>query len=135
MKRYAEFVTNLFFRNHRWPRIVGLTRVARQDQAAAARSQLPCYGRSILIQCVSTNGMVTTAIEKELKGSIQVRQMEHIGDHETHLNPGGLSAFFRALEGMRWTVAVAASALTSVVTYVVFKVWLYVRLPPGPWGL
>ena len=48
---------------------------------------------------------------------------------------GLLCFFFRALEGMRWTVAVTASALTSVVTYVVFKVWLYVRLPPGPWGL
>ena len=48
---------------------------------------------------------------------------------------GLLYFFFRALEGMRWTVAVAASALTSVVTYVIFKVWLYVRLPPGPWGL
>jgi hypothetical protein len=35
---------------------------------------------------------------------------------------------------MRWTVAIAASALTSIVTYVIFKVWLYVRLPPGPWG-
>jgi len=48
---------------------------------------------------------------------------------------GLLCFFFRALERMRWTVAVAASALTSVVTYVIFKVWLYVRLPPGPWGL
>jgi len=48
---------------------------------------------------------------------------------------GLLCFFFRALEGMRWTVAVAVSALTSVVTYVIFKVWLYVRLPPGPWGL
>ena len=47
---------------------------------------------------------------------------------------GLLCFFFRALEGMRWAVAVAASALTSVVTYVIFKVWLYVRLPPGPWG-
>lgn len=48
---------------------------------------------------------------------------------------GLLCFFFRALEGMRWTVAVAVSALTAVVTYVIFKVWLYVRLPPGPWGL
>ena len=48
---------------------------------------------------------------------------------------GLLCFFFRALEGMRWTVAIAASALTSTVTYVIFKVWLYVRLPPGPWGL
>ena len=31
--------------------------------------------------------MVTTAIEKECKGSIQVRQMEHIGDHEMHRQP------------------------------------------------
>jgi putative tricarboxylic transport membrane protein len=48
---------------------------------------------------------------------------------------GLLLFFFRALEGLRWPVALAASALTSVVTYVVFKVWLHVRLPPGPWGL
>ncbi len=48
---------------------------------------------------------------------------------------GLLCFFFRALEGMRWTVAVAASALTSVVTYVIFKVFLHVRLPLGPWGL
>jgi len=48
---------------------------------------------------------------------------------------GLLCFFFRALEGMRWPVAVATAALTAVVTYVVFKVWLYVRLPPGPWGL
>ncbi len=48
---------------------------------------------------------------------------------------GLLCFFFRALEGMRWPVAVAASALTSVVTCVIFKVWLHARLPPGPWGL
>ena len=78
-----------------------LTRVAGQDQAAATRSQLPRHGWGVLIRCVSTNGMVTTAIEKECKGSIQVRQMEHIGDHEMHLNPGGVSAFFRLLHGQR----------------------------------
>ena len=48
---------------------------------------------------------------------------------------GLLLFFFRALEGLRWPVALAASAFTSVVTYVVFKVWLHVRLPPAPWAL
>jgi putative tricarboxylic transport membrane protein len=48
---------------------------------------------------------------------------------------GLLIFFFRALDGLRWPVAVAASVLTSVVTYTVFKTWLHVRLPPGPWGL
>ena len=48
---------------------------------------------------------------------------------------GLLIFFFRALDGLRWPVAVAASILTSVVTYTVFKTWLQVRLPPGPWGL
>ncbi len=78
-----------------------LTRVAGQDQAAATRSQLPRHGWGVLFRCVSTNGMVTTAIEKECKGSIQVRQMKHIGDHEMHLNPGGVSAFFRSLHCQR----------------------------------
>jgi hypothetical protein len=45
--------------------------------------------------------MVTTAIEKEIKGPIQVRQMKHIGDHEMHLDPGGLSAFFRSFHRQR----------------------------------
>jgi hypothetical protein len=45
--------------------------------------------------------MVTTAIEKECKVSIEVRQMEHIGGHETHLNPGGVSTFFSKLHCQR----------------------------------
>jgi hypothetical protein len=32
-KRDSELVPNLLIRNHRWPRSMGLTRVARQDQA------------------------------------------------------------------------------------------------------
>lgn len=35
-----------------------------------------------------TNGMIAAAIEKEFKGSTQIRQMEHIGDHELHLGTG-----------------------------------------------
>jgi hypothetical protein len=80
---------------------VGLTRVAGQDQAAATRSQLPRHRRGVLIRCVATNGMVTTAIEEECKGSIQVRQMKHVADHKTRRSPGGVSAFFRSLHGQR----------------------------------
>ena len=47
---------------------------------------------------------------------------------------GLLVFFFVVLEGQRWWVAVLASAATSTVTYVVFKVWLLVRLPPGLLG-
>jgi len=42
--------------------------------------------------------------------------------------------FFRALERQRWLVAVASSLVTALVTYLVFKVWLNVQLPAGPWG-
>ncbi len=42
--------------------------------------------------------------------------------------------FFKALEGQRWLTALAGSFLTAFVTYVVFKVWLHVQLPPGPWN-
>jgi hypothetical protein len=51
----------------------------------------------VLFWRVSTNSMVTTAVEKEFKGSIQIRQMEHIGNYELRLNPGCMSAFVRAL--------------------------------------
>jgi hypothetical protein len=104
LKRRAEFVTNLFFGNHRRARIVGLTRVAGQDEAATARSQLPGHGRGVLIRRVSTNGMVATAIEKEGKRSPQVRQTEHIGNDEPRLDSGEMSAFFRALDCQRGQV-------------------------------
>jgi hypothetical protein len=45
--------------------------------------------------------MVTTAIEEESKGFTQVRQIEHIGDHEARFNPGGASALVRSLYGQR----------------------------------
>jgi len=45
--------------------------------------------------------MVTAAIKKEFKASIQVRQMEHIGNHETDVNAGSVSAFFRSLQCQR----------------------------------
>ena len=43
--------------------------------------------------------------------------------------------FFKGLEGQRWPVALGGSLLTALVTYLVFKVWLKVQLPAGPWGL
>jgi hypothetical protein len=76
---------------------VWLTRIASQDEAAATKNQLPRHRWGVPVRRVSPNGMVTTAIEKEFKGPIQVRQMEHISDHEMRLNPGGASAFFRSL--------------------------------------
>lgn len=42
--------------------------------------------------------------------------------------------FFRALEGQRWVAAVGGSLAVSLLTFVVFKLWLQVSLPPGPWG-
>lgn len=40
--------------------------------------------------------------------------------------------FFTVLQRQRWFVAVGSALLTSIVTYVVFKMWLGVNLPPGP---
>ena len=42
--------------------------------------------------------------------------------------------FFKALERQRWVTAVAGSLVTALVTYLVFKVWLNVQLPAGPWS-
>jgi hypothetical protein len=42
--------------------------------------------------------------------------------------------FFKALERQRWVPAVAGALATALVTYLVFKVWLNVQLPAGPWG-
>ena len=42
--------------------------------------------------------------------------------------------FFKALERQRWVMALAGSLVTAFVTYLVFKVWLHVQLPSGPWS-
>jgi putative tricarboxylic transport membrane protein len=42
--------------------------------------------------------------------------------------------FFRTLERQRWVTAVPSALVTALVTYLVFKVWLNVQLPAGPWG-
>jgi putative tricarboxylic transport membrane protein len=42
--------------------------------------------------------------------------------------------FFKVLERQRWVMALAGSLVTALVTYLVFKVWLHVQLPAGPWS-
>lgn len=42
---------------------------------------------------------------------------------------------FWAIEAQRWPVVILGSAAASLVTYVIFKLWLQVQLPVGIWGL
>jgi hypothetical protein len=42
--------------------------------------------------------------------------------------------FFKVLERQRWGSALAGSLVTALLTYLVFKVWLTVQLPAGPWS-
>jgi hypothetical protein len=42
--------------------------------------------------------------------------------------------FFTALQRQRGLVALGGSLAIAVTVYVVFKLWLGVNLPPGPWG-
>jgi len=46
---------------------------------------------------------------------------------------GLLLFFFKVLQRQRWLVAVAGSLATSLTTYLIFKLWLGVNLPAGPW--
>lgn len=39
-----------------------------------------------------------------------------------------------AIEPRRWISSVTISAATAVASHLVFKVWLAVQLPAGPWG-
>ena len=45
-----------------------------------------------------------------------------------------LTFLFLVVEPMRWWIAVGSSAFTAGASHVVFKVWLGVQLPVGPWG-
>ena len=38
------------------------------------------------------------------------------------------------IEPQRWVASIAISVVTAAASYVVFKVWLAVQLPVGPWG-
>lgn len=41
---------------------------------------------------------------------------------------------FRAVEPRRWSSSVVIAAATAIAGHLVFKVWLDVQLPAGPWG-
>jgi hypothetical protein len=75
-ERHAKFVTNLLFRNYGRSGIVWFTRVASKNQAATSHYHLLRHYRSVLFRRASPNGMVTTAVKKELKRFIHVWQME-----------------------------------------------------------
>ena len=45
-----------------------------------------------------------------------------------------LVVLFRVVERHRWSIVVVDSAATAIASHVLFKTWLGVRLPPGPWG-
>lgn len=40
----------------------------------------------------------------------------------------------RAIEARAWTSSLVVSAATALASHLVFKVWLDVQLPAGPWG-
>ena len=42
--------------------------------------------------------------------------------------------FFRALQRQSWLVVVGGSLATSLLTYLVFRIWLGVNLPGGLWS-
>ena len=42
---------------------------------------------------------------------------------------------FRSVDPLAWPAAVGGSLATSILAYALFKVWLQVQLPAGPWGL
>jgi hypothetical protein len=42
---------------------------------------------------------------------------------------------FWAIGNQRWFVAIFGSALTSLLTYILFRMWLQVQLPVGLWGI
>ena len=41
----------------------------------------------------------------------------------------------RAIVPQRWSVVVAVSLLTTLLSYMIFEVWLKAQLPKGPWGI
>jgi hypothetical protein len=45
-----------------------------------------------------------------------------------------IAFLFRAIEPQRWPVALGGAAATVMASHLLFRVWLGVRLPAGPWG-
>ncbi len=42
---------------------------------------------------------------------------------------------FRGIETQKWSVVIAGSVVTSLFTYILFRLWLQVQLPLGLWGI
>jgi hypothetical protein len=42
---------------------------------------------------------------------------------------------FRAVDPLSWPFTIGGSIASSLLTYWIFKMWLQVQLPAGPWGL
>jgi putative tricarboxylic transport membrane protein len=42
---------------------------------------------------------------------------------------------FRSVEKQKWLVVIFGSIISSLTTYLLFKVWLQVQLPMGLWGI
>ena len=106
----------------------------------AAAFSIVCL--ALLIHAIRTHDGVAAASGPRLAWPKIVAAMAALLAYALVLEPLGfvgatfvlLLFFFKAIERQRWVSAVAGSLVTALVTYVVFKVWLHVQLPAGPWG-
>jgi putative tricarboxylic transport membrane protein len=46
-----------------------------------------------------------------------------------------MSFLFRSVEKQKWSVVILGSIISSLITFLLFKVWLQVQLPMGLWGI
>ena len=44
-----------------------------------------------------------------------------------------LGVLFRCIAGLGWVVSLGSTVAATVLSYVLFSVWLKVPFPPGPW--
>ena len=44
-----------------------------------------------------------------------------------------LGFLFRGIAGLGWVVSLGSTVAATVLSYVLFSVWLKVPFPPGPW--
>jgi hypothetical protein len=42
---------------------------------------------------------------------------------------------FRAVAAFDWRLTLGGAIASALLSYLLFKVWLQVQLPAGPWGL
>jgi putative tricarboxylic transport membrane protein len=46
-----------------------------------------------------------------------------------------IAFLLRAIVPQRWSVVIACSILTAVISYLIFEIWLKAQLPKGPLGI